>query len=479
MLSVSLNDYALSGLGGFGSSTQGDVDMLTKALESGSMTGQSFDNAGPTQSGGVLRVESLEDTLTVLTFTEAEIVLWKQIPKIPVYSTVHEYDQLLEYGQDGFSFTGEGELPQEDQATYARKTALVKFLGTTGSVSHPMQLVNVIQGVGNIMQEKVMESTMKLLRDANKAVAFADSNLIPFEFDGLYAQHFNDVSGGQLANYYGGGSDVVIDLRGKAIGDSQFQDGALSIIEHNGNPTSFFAPPAVYENYAKRLEYKQRTTPGATVTGGNVIDGIATQYGKIESIMDKFLKHKYSPKTTASMATPSGKTPAPPASVVASIDGTLTSNGMYANFTGDYGFAVTAMNRFGESIITASNILAVTGANQVVDLTITPQAGVYAPSAYNIYKTEVNLTTGTLIYHYLYSVSAAQLAAGYDGGTANVVVERNYLIPNTSKAFMLEKTKQIFNFMQLAPLMKMDLALVAPSSRFMLLLYGTDRKSVV
>jgi hypothetical protein len=38
---------------------------------------------------------------------------------------------------------------------------------------------------------------------------------------------------------------------------------------------------------------------------------------------------------------------------------------------------------------------------------------------------------------------------------------------------MIEKTPEIFEIAQLAPLMKMDLAMIGPAYRFMILLYAT------
>ena len=44
---------------------------------------------------------------------------------------------------------------------------------------------------------------------------------------------------------------------------------------------------------------------------------------------------------------------------------------------------------------------------------------------------------------------------------------------DTDQAFILEKSEEILSFKQLAPLMKMDLAVIAPAYRFMVLAYGT------
>ena len=86
---ISLADY--DGLNGFGSSSMNDVSQLTKALSAGYAVANQ-------QGGAALRVESLESSLKVVTFTNKHIKLWKKIPKSPAYSTVEEFNVLSQYG---------------------------------------------------------------------------------------------------------------------------------------------------------------------------------------------------------------------------------------------------------------------------------------------------------------------------------------------------------------------------------------------
>lgn len=76
---ISLRQY--EGLNGFGTVPAQDVNELQKALEAGyQVTSQT--------GGSALRVESLEASLKVVTFTNNHIKLWKKVPKSPAYSTV-------------------------------------------------------------------------------------------------------------------------------------------------------------------------------------------------------------------------------------------------------------------------------------------------------------------------------------------------------------------------------------------------------
>jgi hypothetical protein len=73
----------------------------------------------------------------------------------------------------------------------------------------------------------------------------------------------------------------------------------------------------------------------------------------------------------------------------------------------------------------------------------------------------------------LFTVSVAQKAAGYDGGAATVVRDRNRIIPNTVSAIVTDINSNVMAYKQLAPMMRMDLARTSPAYRFMVMNYGT------
>jgi hypothetical protein len=298
----------------------------------------------------------------------------------------------------------------------------------------------------------------------------ANSNIVPQQFDGFYQQQYA-ASGSVNANYYIN-NDYVYDCRGNSLRDSVFQDTATQIVENWGDPDTVFGPPAVFRDYALRFEGGKRfmaDSEAGNLKGGERAMEVYTQYGNLKLVTDKFMRQPV-PKTTSSNAT-SPKAPTAPSTVTAAAVADATNQ--YSGFTGDYMIGVTAVNRYGESPITVTGSAVVVASGDSVDITITPAASTIPATGYNIYKSMLNVTTGTVQYYYLFSVSAAQVAAGYDGGAAGVVREKNYFLPNTERAFICERSTNLFAFKQLAPLMKMDLAVIAPSTRFMILLYGT------
>jgi hypothetical protein len=51
------------------------------------------------------------------------------------HNSCEEYNQLVSYGAaDAGAFVREGELPQTRDTNYARRTALVKFMGVDGAL---------------------------------------------------------------------------------------------------------------------------------------------------------------------------------------------------------------------------------------------------------------------------------------------------------------------------------------------------------
>ena len=49
----------------------------------------------------------------------------------------------------------------------------------------------------------------------------------------------------------------------------------------------------------------------------------------------------------------------------------------------------------------------------------------------------------------------------------------NRFLPDTDQSMLAQFDNEVVEFAQLAPLMKMDLAVLSPAFRFMVLLYGT------
>jgi hypothetical protein len=462
--------------GGFNSQTMGELQDLYKALEASSLTGNQSLNIENPGLGAALKVESLEKTLKVVTFTEKQLTLWKSFNKKPAFSTVEEFNQLTSVGSDRGGFTLEGELPEEDDSSYVRKAQLVKYLGTTRVVSHPAVMTSTIPA--NLIDLESKNGTSYLLRKAEKSLTMGNDLNIPQEFNGLYAQHQNQNEFLTLDNYYN--SDLVIDMRGSILLEKHLEQASDAIVNRFGFGTDFFAPPSVLGSFVSNF-YGNKFVPINTDAVSNGIVGqrvqrFEGQFGPVELNHSVFMNKEG--KKKSNVPATSAKAPvAPVADATTPIAAVaVDAIGKWATAdAGSYIYGVIAQNRFGESpmtILSATPTAIVSGG--AVDLKFAGGASTNPATCYKIYRgTKGAASVALADFEYLFTVSVQQLASGYDGALAGVVRDRNRILPGTSQAFMIEKTPEIFEIAQLAPLMKMDLAMIGPAYRFMILLYAT------
>jgi hypothetical protein len=465
--------YNFSGIEA-GQESAGKVFDLVKAMNAGDQTGRELD--GIDTSGAALKTESLDPALKVLTNTDKHIVFWKMLPKDKAYNTVEEYNQLVDYGLDVGIFNQEGETPQFNDSIYRRKSALVKYLGVSGEVTHPFTLVNLGSGVSNALAAETKNKMQFLTRGLDKELAIADSNLVSNQFDGIFRQHF-DALATNLDDYIN--SDNVIDLRGKALDDAAVENAAQAVVNEGfGVVSSIMAPPIVFNDYVKRFHEAKRIIPGQPggvvgATMGQSVNAIQTQFGYINIANDIFFDYK-KPKAYNEAAT-SAKSPANPTPGGTPTAVVTDTNTKFGDGAGDYFYAVTSKNRYGESAMvildtTAQSVLA----TEAVDLSFTQTDNAYTAESFVIYRTEKDVADYTTAKFYpIFTISTTERTNGYDGAAAGLVRDRNRWLPNAYSAMVTDIAPEVMSFKQLAPMMRMDLARTAPSYRFMVLLYGT------
>lgn len=469
---LNLADYAKAATNGMGGSSAEELQQLTKALEAGQITGRETTNS-TTASGSPLKVESLDKNLKHITFSEADIVLWKQVPKKSAFNTVEEYNQLVDYGQQRGGFYNEGELPNEENSLYVRRAQLVKFMGVVKSVTHPMTLVNTM--IGDVVDREIKNGTLWILRQLNKSLYFGDETLVPQEFNGFLAQHQRNSGYTNLDTYFK--SEVVIDLRGKKLSESAIEDGANGIVQNFGLGNQLFAPPKVLSDFVKNFYGNKFFQPNTEqVTNGIVgqrVKSFESQFGNIGLNYDIFMNKKPAKVGAASATSPQ----APNAPITTSVTAVATdASSMWGSTdAGNYLYAVSATNRYGESSLVQAGsaaVAAVSGGS--VDVSFTDGGGVNGATSYTIYRSDKGASNfATANFYPLFTVSLSEKTAGYDGAAEGAVRDRNRFMPNTDQAILFQMDNEVIEFAQLAPLMKMDLALLGPAYRFMILLYGT------
>jgi len=470
---LALDDFAQ----GFAGDASGEE--LLKAMQAGSITGRETANLALTMEP--LKPESLERTLKNLEFRTQDIKMFNSIPKMVAYNTVEEFVQLYSFGQERGGFYSEGELSEVEDSQYIRRAELVKYMQVTGSVTMQAQMVKSF--VQAMTQE--VENKMKwILRLANRNLAFADADVVPDQFNGLYRQHMSIGSGGGLQYFWATrkeyfNSDVVVDLRGKSLKQADVEKGAIIVDDHYGTPTDLYAPPKV--NSALSIDYYQQqrilqdAKGGSVGTFGTVVKAISTSIGDVALNGDKFLKSGNS-KTSATPTDPK----APPAPTVSTVALAADTNSKYVTAVDNPSslnvfYAVAAVGKYGESNLTINSTAIVWATGQAVDITLAEVAGTYPTLGYNIYVTKPTAagTPTGLEFFPLFKVPKASVVAGFDGGAANKVRDLGYFMPDTEQALLTQWNDEVVSFKQLAPISKLDLAVISMSRQFICFLFGT------
>jgi hypothetical protein len=264
-------------------------------------------------------------------------------------------------------------------------------------------------------------------------------------------------------------------MRNKPLSEAAMENAAEGIIENFGFGDLLMAPPRVLTDFVKSFYgNKFVNIPGGNIdsTVGHRVQKFASQYGDVDLVYDKFMNPSPARLSTSGATHPSK---APSAVTGLSVATPADATAKHGTAAVDYFYAVAAVNRFGESVLAATGSLQTLAIGDAADLTFTDGGGSYPATAYVIYRSKANPTTAlasTPLYP-LFTISVSQKNSGHDGAAAGQVRDKNKYLPDTYQAFMIQDSEEVYAFKQLAPLMKMDLALLGPSYRFMVLLYGT------
>jgi len=450
---VSFSDY--DGIEGYGSVQQQEVVDLNKALTAGQ------DIAAPTVAAGEgfpLRVESLENTLKTVTFTAKEIVFWKAIPKIPAYNTVEEHNQISNYGSNEDSgFIPEGALPESDDSTYARKYAVVKFLGTTRSVTHVMSLVRPAHG--NVIANETVNGTLHLLRILEKALYYADSSLSAVQFDGFNKLITDNAD-----------SDHVLDLRGAPLTEDILSDAVATVRTSYGFPTHLHLNHKTKSELTKTFFPKERHNTFTDNSGiiGNNITGFTSESGIVQFVSNTFLTGNTASYNSAAIGDAT-KIPGTP-TISTSLAASGTAAPLWtADDAGSYYWTVVACNRYGRSAPVDANEAGgafAVATTQTVTFGVTPSTtgGAGATEWYEIYRTKKGGADGTekLIQRIVNSNTTSE----------QTITDLNASLPDTTNAFLLQQNIDSLSFKQLAPMVKIPLATIATAVRWCQVLYG-------
>lgn len=441
-----LMQFGEDNLNGFGQDSAQNLDELNKALGTGT-EGAAY---GDYNDMSALRPQSLEGTLKVVTAKQEHIKFWKSIGKKKAFNTVEEFNVLDSYGGDSSAFFVEGGLPGEEDSNYIRQSQMVKFLGTTRVITHPATLVR--NTVGDIVARESQNGTLWLTQQLERALYFADSSLDPLAFDGVIAQTKKFVVGKPYENQH------IIDLRGQPLDEDIMEDLATVLADNYARSTlEMHLTNQVHKDLSKLVRAKQRTGFGDGVTLGAPVNNYVANTGNISFVNNVFMKPQGAPKAASQKGAPAVPTLAAQTSIAAAADATTKME------AGTYYYFISAKNSKGESATVATAAQAVTS-GQAVTIKINRVVSDPVAISYKVYRGVSADPTKALF--------AFEIKDAGNGATQDIV-DRNFDIPGTDTAVLMDNdSEEVITFKQLAPLMKLPLARISASERFMILLYG-------
>lgn len=455
------------------------MDTIQKALTAGYGVA---DAPGTRTQGGALQPQIIDNTLRAVTWDYKMLKTWPMIPKEKAWGLVESYDRQTGYGQQGeggFFSAEDGSLPPAGDGTYVQEIQKVRFMGTTRSVSHPASIVRTISAPMVALQieagvRKMLEDLERQLWSAN--AYFVDPatgantgntthlpvDSVQIKFNGLDQQiRYGQVDpNAQYSGFdgYNNNFNPVYDLQSAGIASVPDEDDLTEIAYRQsvnfGTPTDFFCSFKTAADISRQLLPKEWISPpGQEGRGGFVMSSFIAASGVFNIVPSRFLEPRRQPLAAAT----GSSAPATPTISATSSESDATSKLL----TQTYYYRVSAVGQYGESLATAQSSQAVTAGNRI---TLTIAAGTTGAIAYNVFRSSVSGSG----WEFVFSVKDSTGS----GGGVTIRDAGNYL-PGLSHAYLTEFDPMNICWRQLAPLMKMDLAVISPAYRWMQLLYGT------
>lgn len=432
-----------------------DVSELKKALSVGYAMGTTD------QTGfGAVRIESLEDTVKNLVANEKTARFFVDLKKSKANSTVEEYPVINEIGDANFYV--EGGLPEEFDEDLRREFEQVKYVGAVGQIPIPATIVkSVIDNMTTITKLKAVA----ILRKADLKTFFGNSNYVSLEWNGYLEQFLRKVKNP---------TQNVIDLRGKRLNPETLSTIGTIIMDNYGDPMNIkgWISPQVYEDYTAELLAERRFVVGSSEARSIIANADKFELGNSKGMLERdiYLKSKGQtyyerehPKLNTAgtaFAATSAKAPATLAAGVCSISIGGSGSQMAAD---TYDYAIVPINKYGAGAAFELTSKVYT-AGQIGTFTISDNGSPVGQeaTAFEIYR-KLTSQSGLTNYKYLKTVAAG--ATKVDDGEE---------IPGTNYGFFFDwNMDQVLDFKQLMPMVKMNLAVVSDSYRWLQKMYGT------
>ena len=461
--------------GFIGVSSKEDVDALNKALTAG----YGYSGAPSSFAGGApIMVESLEASLKSTTWQMRNLVLWPVIPKDKAFSTIEQFTRILAYGGNGSAYFNEGGSPREEDARYIRAMQRIVFFGTRRRISHPMMLVRVMGGIGDVVANEINNGNMWLLQNIERELYLGSSfysnagafdgnpGAIPSDslaiegIDKQVRQGDTDALAQAVAfSGFGGADSVVANIADAILSPDAIELAAVSILKNFGIPTDLHLDPTSHSQLSRSYYNKERIMPMGVANGvaGFTLNSFVSSAGTFKIASNVFL----TPKREYKLASDNASVPIVSIAPTTANGGVNVGTSFALNQT--YFYKVAGINEQGEAAGSPSSLVeTITTAGESIIVTI---AAVANAKGYAVYRTDSAGAAGTEKF-----IGFVRSAAG---GGNTTFTDLNRKLPGRASAYLMFLDPANIVFKQLAPLLKINLATVAASFEWLQVLYGT------
>ena len=427
---------------------------LAKALATSSISGFA--------DGSNLVLQNLDSIMTSVLWKEDQLVKQQWIQRVPSINPIYQWNRRNQYASNrGANAFAEGNIGPVGLGSWSRNTEPVRFFGVQRGTTVIANLAGALGGMfDNPIEEEEYDGTMQLLSSVESALLWGNSTITDGNgndifYDGLYRQ----VKASYPVN--------IIDMHGKPMDFDVISQVAANYAKQyvttSRDIAGFFTPDTLQTLQLMKTQAERNMNLSANDGGfaaGTPIDGYRTPIGFIPFVQDVFLKPFQGgtqPLTSADSgapATPSGVTAAAGAPT-----GTQTSNWLSTD-AGTVYYTVAAFNGNGESLgflVTAGVVVA---AGDVVTVTIPNVSGAWG---YRVYR-GVQPTGSDA--NWIGEVAASTAASV-------TFVDDNSIMPGTDVAVFMNRDTQNLAIAQMAPLMKLPLAIQNTTIPFGLLYLHT------
>lgn len=432
---------------------------FSKALATSNVSGMG--------DGSNLVLQNLDSIMTSVLFDRRHLVKQRFIERVASINPIYQWNRRNQYGSSrGANAFAEGGIGPVGLGSWARNTEEVRFFGVQRGTTVVANIAGALGGMfDNPVEEEEYDGTMQLLGSVERSLTWGNSTIKDADgndifYDGFYRKLKAQAAPGKVF------PKQIIDLHGKPMTfDVISEIAALAsgyYVVSADDMAGFLSPNSMstLQLLKTQAERNNNMQDSGGFFAGTPIEGYRTQIGMIPFAQDVMLdpfeggKQPLAAADSGAPATPSSVTTA-----VAAPSGSQVSNWQTSDAGAVY-YTVSAFNASGESLgfTTVASAAAVEG--DIVTVTIPNVTGAWG---YRVYRGAAS--NGS---------DAQWIGETASTATANATfVDDNSIMPGTDVALFVNRDPMNLVIAQMAPLLKLPLAIQNTTIPFGLLYLHT------